>query len=355
MNAELLSTNAVSIVNGHPTTTSLKVAEVFGRKHYNVIRDIEKLDCSSNFHSLNFEEIKNQVQIGKGANRSFKAYSMTKDGFVFLVMGYTGKEAARFKEAYIEAFNKMEEKLYEQENLKQLADAPSSSSLSSKFGTIVEYRGQRVISNSALTTFYRAKTDAIWNRRNYYKDVLIEGRDYFNISKIELDQLRFRYPDVSWLRTRSRRLILWTEVGARNVAMLLCNPSAASVFKQLEKEYFQHHGESRPALPAQAPLQLEFTATPKGYKYPAVPGGVQHNALDIANIHKSIDIGKNLEDLLFEINENEGGTLSEAILEFDWFVVTFRRLASWYCNQLAEQQGSLLNHMNKPVSRLYRR
>ncbi len=25
---------------------------------------------------------------------------MTRDGFVFLVMGFTGKEAARFKEAY---------------------------------------------------------------------------------------------------------------------------------------------------------------------------------------------------------------------------------------------------------------
>lgn len=33
---------------------------------------------------------------------------MTKDGFSFLVMGYTGKKAATFKEAYIKAFNQME-------------------------------------------------------------------------------------------------------------------------------------------------------------------------------------------------------------------------------------------------------
>jgi hypothetical protein len=33
---------------------------------------------------------------------------MTKDGFIFLVMGYTGKKAAVFKEAYITRFNQME-------------------------------------------------------------------------------------------------------------------------------------------------------------------------------------------------------------------------------------------------------
>lgn len=34
-------------------------------------------------------------------------YSMTKDGFVFLVMGFTGKQAAEFKEWYINEFNRM--------------------------------------------------------------------------------------------------------------------------------------------------------------------------------------------------------------------------------------------------------
>lgn len=38
-------------------------------------------------------------------------YYIGKDGFVFLVMGFTGKVAAEFKEAYINAFNEMERKL----------------------------------------------------------------------------------------------------------------------------------------------------------------------------------------------------------------------------------------------------
>ena len=43
-------------------------------------------------------------------------YYMTRDGFTFLAMGFTGKVAARFKEAYIEAFNEMERRLQEQQS-----------------------------------------------------------------------------------------------------------------------------------------------------------------------------------------------------------------------------------------------
>ena len=94
---------------GQLMTTSLKVAEVFGKEHNKVVRDIENLSCSENFNLANFGEI-NHID-DKG--RSYKAYSMTKDGFVFLVMGYRGAKAAQFKETYIEAFNKMEKAIKE--------------------------------------------------------------------------------------------------------------------------------------------------------------------------------------------------------------------------------------------------
>ena len=38
-------------------------------------------------------------------------YDITRDGFAMLAMGFTGKEAARWKEAYISTFNAMEAKL----------------------------------------------------------------------------------------------------------------------------------------------------------------------------------------------------------------------------------------------------
>ncbi len=83
---------------------SIQVAETFGKEHYNVMRDIEKLDCSTEFNALNFEGIKYRDVRG----RMQRKYIMTKDGFTFLVMGYRGKKAAQFKEAYIKRFNEME-------------------------------------------------------------------------------------------------------------------------------------------------------------------------------------------------------------------------------------------------------
>ncbi|OAH95758.1 hypothetical protein AZH52_01600 [Proteus mirabilis] len=44
-------------------------------------------------------------------------FQMTKNGFVFLVMGFTGKKAAQFKEAYISEFDRMEAELAEERYL----------------------------------------------------------------------------------------------------------------------------------------------------------------------------------------------------------------------------------------------
>lgn len=84
---------------------SLMVAMVFNKRHDNVLRDIQNLDCSDDFRLLNFEESKYTNDQGKKQ----PCVNMTRDGFVFLVMGYRGKKAAQFKEAYIKRFNEMEE------------------------------------------------------------------------------------------------------------------------------------------------------------------------------------------------------------------------------------------------------
>jgi DNA invertase Pin-like site-specific DNA recombinase len=49
-----------------------------------------------------------------GGVREDLAYEITRDGFAFLGMGFKGKEAAVFKEAYIKAFNTMETALIKQ-------------------------------------------------------------------------------------------------------------------------------------------------------------------------------------------------------------------------------------------------
>ncbi len=88
----------------HAGCTSLDVAETFEKEHKNVLRDIETLGCSEIFGKLNFEPI----SYIDAANRKQRAYAMTRDGFTILAMGYTGKLAMKFKEAYIKQFNAME-------------------------------------------------------------------------------------------------------------------------------------------------------------------------------------------------------------------------------------------------------
>lgn len=94
----------VYLKNDEATTDSLKVAERFGKRHDAVLRDIKVLNCSEEFTAHNFEESKYKDATGKFN----PMYRMTKDGFTFLVMGYRGKKAAKFKEDYIKAFNSME-------------------------------------------------------------------------------------------------------------------------------------------------------------------------------------------------------------------------------------------------------
>lgn len=86
-------------------TTSRIIAKSFNKEHKNVVRDIRNLECSKEFNRLNFEPITYKDSRG----REKPEYMIKKDGFIFLVTGYTGAKAAGIKEAYIKAFNKMED------------------------------------------------------------------------------------------------------------------------------------------------------------------------------------------------------------------------------------------------------
>lgn len=88
-------------------TTSLKIAEKFGKEHAHVLRDIRDMECSDTFRESNFGLSSYKSSQGK----TLPMYEVTRDGFTLLAMGYTGKEAMKFKEDYINAFNAMENEL----------------------------------------------------------------------------------------------------------------------------------------------------------------------------------------------------------------------------------------------------
>lgn len=104
--------NLVAVVeSGSLMTTSIKVADAFGRQHKNVLRKLETLACSREFTELNFELSEYTDTTG----RKLSMWNMTKDGFMFLVMGFTGTKAATIKEAYISEFNRMADELHRRE------------------------------------------------------------------------------------------------------------------------------------------------------------------------------------------------------------------------------------------------
>ena len=101
----------VECEDGRMFTTSLIVAEVFEKEHKDVLRAISNLECSPQFTERNFALSEYTDPTG----RKLPAYRLTRDGFSFLAMGFTGKKAAAWKEKFLEAFNAMEAALRERQ------------------------------------------------------------------------------------------------------------------------------------------------------------------------------------------------------------------------------------------------
>lgn len=116
-------TNLVIMKNEQPVTTSLQVAETFGKEHKDVMKAIRNVETdiikgqepsdsnkaqnsallNSMFYQDNYTVDNNQ--------RSYPMYYMNKDGFTLLVMGFTGSKATQFKLQYIAQFNQMEQEI----------------------------------------------------------------------------------------------------------------------------------------------------------------------------------------------------------------------------------------------------
>ena len=104
---------AITVCNGLATVLTTNISVVFGKNHRHVLRDVEDIiqrtpeDRRGNFIPVELERPSN---LGKGIVK-YKAYALTKAGFTFLAMGFTGEKADKFKWAYIDEFDRMEKAL----------------------------------------------------------------------------------------------------------------------------------------------------------------------------------------------------------------------------------------------------
>lgn len=107
-NSVLINNQEVSfeVVGEQTFTTSFDIASVFGKRHDNIIAQIESLP-QDDFRRLNFKASSKPRQNGLFV-KDTKFYNLTRDGFSLLVMGFTGERAYKWKVEFLKAFNKMQ-------------------------------------------------------------------------------------------------------------------------------------------------------------------------------------------------------------------------------------------------------
>lgn len=190
--------NLCEVRESQVVTTSLRVAEIFSKQHKHVLEAIRNLDCSDGFRGSNFRLTLKDKELHGSVARQDPFYFITRDGFIFLVMGFTGKTAAKYKEAYIYAFNEMEAKLRRQQEEERMlrrmqssptptmADMPKmvSESLAHTGGIVESYGKQRVVSSVTLARLmgkeHRYVCDSV---RRMFKHVLRPNRLFIRVTR----------------------------------------------------------------------------------------------------------------------------------------------------------------------------
>lgn len=103
----------LSTQNGEPVASSRQIAESFGKEYKDVLEAI-RTKTAKNSALL---EMFHLTEYTTSQNKKLPMYLMNRDGFSFLVMGFTGKKADEWKLKYIQAFNAMEKQLAQRPQL----------------------------------------------------------------------------------------------------------------------------------------------------------------------------------------------------------------------------------------------
>lgn len=96
--------------SGEVYTTSRDVAAYFDKEHRNVLAAIDALiQQEPRLALLHFKQ--GSYTLDSTGSQRHRCFDMNRDGFVLLVMGFTGPRALKCKMRYIDAFNAMEREI----------------------------------------------------------------------------------------------------------------------------------------------------------------------------------------------------------------------------------------------------
>ncbi|OAI28155.1 hypothetical protein A1351_12125 [Methylosinus sp. R-45379] len=150
----------VSVAEGRVLADSRQVADVFGKRHDNVLRDIDGLLQSSKLRDAQkqwFMEISHPHPTV--ADRAIRSFAMTRDGFALLAFGFTGDEALEWKIKYIDAFNALETEL----GLRRPDDSEEPESAPLEFAEHCRRRFKDIYSGDFISPDYLLKILFIGN------------------------------------------------------------------------------------------------------------------------------------------------------------------------------------------------
>lgn len=146
-----------------PVVSSLQVADDFNKKHKDVLETIRKLTAENSA----LLEMYYESSYTSSQNKELPMYLMNRDGFTFLVMGFTGKQANGWKLKYIQAFNDMEKQVRGRMTIEEkvLLNLQYSKEISDRVGMVEEdvdqLKNNMVIDRSQKHQLIRAKNRTI--------------------------------------------------------------------------------------------------------------------------------------------------------------------------------------------------
>ena len=173
-------------------TTSLQVAQNFKKRHDHILRDIDAIKKDV----PNFGEMFVEGNEPDSYGRDRRVYYINRDGFALLAMGFTGKKALEFKLAYIDAFNKMEDHIKNDNDPK--IDVSDQVLKLAELNKLQAETIRNQMETLEKLKSYQPKTSNINTNRDYYNADLIRIGDFAKIFSnrhgVNLSQVRlFRY------------------------------------------------------------------------------------------------------------------------------------------------------------------
>lgn len=104
----------VEMERGAAFTTSNIIGEEFGIMHMHILEKIRGF--TNEISIVRFNEMFKEFEYENSRKRKYTSYKINRDGYMFLVMNISTKKANAKKLAFIDAFNKMEKILLNQQN-----------------------------------------------------------------------------------------------------------------------------------------------------------------------------------------------------------------------------------------------